>query len=188
MTVKKTGKHTYLSQVIELVKNAQESRSKNQNLANRAAFVLTVVALAVGSLTFAAWLIYGREFAFAIERTVTVMVTACPHALGLAIPLVVAVSTSLAAKSGLLVRDRQAFESAKDIKAVVSDKTGTLTEGRFGVTDILPLEEKDTDRILALASSLEGRAEHPTASPQSSAPRPGPPPSSRWGPSSSALQ
>ena len=163
VAVKKTGKDTYLSQVIELVKQAQESRSRTQNLANRAAFVLTVVALAVGSLTFAAWLIYGKEFAFAIERAVTVMVTACPHALGLAIPLVVAVSTSLAAKSGLLVRDRQAFEIARDIKAVVFDKTGTLTEGRFGVTDILPLEEKDRDRILELASSLEGRAEHPIA-------------------------
>ena len=163
VAVKKTGKDTYLSQVIELVKRAQESRSRTQNLANRAAFVLTVVALAVGSLTFAAWLIYGKEFAFAIERAVTVMVTACPHALGLAIPLVVAVSTSLAAKSGLLVRDRQAFESARDIKAVVFDKTGTLTEGRFGLTDILPLEEKDRDRILAQASSLEGRAEHPIA-------------------------
>ena len=161
--VKKTGRDTYLSQVIELVKHAQESRSRTQNLANRAAFVLTVVALAVGSITFAGWLIYGKEFAFAIERAVTVMVTACPHALGLAIPLVVAVSTSLAAKSGLLVRDRQAFESARDIKAVVFDKTGTLTEGRFGLTDILPLEEKDRDRILALASSLEGRAEHPIA-------------------------
>ena len=163
VAVKKTGKDTYLSQVIELVKQAQESRSRTQNLANRAAFVLTVVALAVGSLTLAAWLIYGKEFAFAIERAVTVMVTACPHALGLAIPLVVAVSTSLAAKSGLLVRDRQAFESARDIKAVVFDKTGTLTEGRFGLTDILPLEEKDRDRILAQASSLEGRAEHPIA-------------------------
>jgi Cu2+-exporting ATPase len=163
VAVKKTGKDTYLSQVIELVKHAQESRSRTQNLANRAAFVLTVVALAVGSITFAGWLFYGKEFAFAIERAVTVMVTACPHALGLAIPLVVAVSTSLAAKSGLLVRDRQAFESARDIKAVVFDKTGTLTEGRFAVTDILPLEEKEMDRILAQASSLEGRAEHPIA-------------------------
>lgn len=163
VVVKKTGKDTYLSQVIELVRHAQKSRSRTQDLANRAAFVLTVVALSVGSLTLAAWLILGKEFAFAVERAVTVMVTACPHALGLAIPLVVAVSTSLAAKSGLLVRDRQAFENAKDIKAVVFDKTGTLTEGRFGVTDILPLEEKDADRILALASSLEGRAEHPIA-------------------------
>jgi len=125
--VKKTGKDSYLNQVIELVKHAQESRSRTQNLANRAAFVLTVVALVAGSLTVAAWLILGMEFAFAVERAVTVMVTACPHALGLAIPLVVAISTSLAAKSGLLVRDRQAFEGARDIRAVVFDKTGTLT-------------------------------------------------------------
>lgn len=163
VVVMKTGKDTYLNQVIELVKHAQESRSRTQNLANRAAFLLTIVALAAGSITFAAWLFYEKEFAFATERAVTVMVTACPHALGLAIPLVVAVSTSLAAKSGLLIRERQAFENAKDIKAVVFDKTGTLTEGRFGVTDILSLEERDSDRILALASSLEARAEHPIA-------------------------
>ena len=163
VAVKKTGKDTYLSQVIELVKHAQESRSKTQNLADRAAFALTVVALAAGSLTLAAWLILGEGFAFSVERAVTVMVTACPHALGLAIPLVVAVSTSLAAKSGLLVRDRQAFETSKDISAVVFDKTGTLTEGRFGVTDILPLANVSEDRIIELASSLESRAEHPIA-------------------------
>jgi Cu2+-exporting ATPase len=163
VTVTKTGKDSYLSQVIELVRRAQVSRSKTQNLADKAAFALTVVALAAGSLTLAAWLILGEGFAFAVERAVTVMVTACPHALGLAIPLVVAVSTSLAAKSGLLVRERQAFETAKDISAVVFDKTGTLTEGRFGVTEILPLAEADENRILELAASLEGRAEHPIA-------------------------
>ena len=118
-------------QVIVLVKQAQYRRSRTQYLAIRAAFVLTVVSLAVRSLSLSPWLIYVNEFAFAIERAVTVMVTACPHALGLAIPLVVAVSTSLAAKSGLLVRDRQAFESARDIKAVVFDKTGTLTENEM---------------------------------------------------------
>jgi Cu2+-exporting ATPase len=154
VAVTKTGKDSYLSQVIELVRRAQESRSKTQNLADKAAFALTVVALTAGSLTLAAWLILGEGFAFAVERAVTVMVTACPHALGLAIPLVVAVSTSLAAKSGLLVRERQAFETAKDISAVVFDKTGTLTEGRFGVTDILPLAEADENRILELAASL----------------------------------
>lgn len=163
VVVKKTGQDTYLSQVIELVRHAQESRSRTQNLADRAAFVLTVVALAAGSLTLAAWLILGEGIAFAVERSVTVMVSACPHALGLAIPLVVAVSTSLAAKSGLLVRERQAFENAKDIQAVVFDKTGTLTEGRFGVTDVLPLSEVSEERILELASSLEARAEHPIA-------------------------
>ena len=161
VVVKKTGRDTYLNQVIELVRHAQESRSRTQNLADRAAFVLTVVALAAGSLTLVVWLMLGGGIAFAVERSVTVMVSACPHALGLAIPLVVAVSTSLAAKSGLLIRERQAFENAKDIRAVVFDKTGTLTEGRFGVTDILPLEEASIERILELASSLEARAEHP---------------------------
>jgi ATPase, P-type (transporting), HAD superfamily, subfamily IC/ATPase, P-type (transporting), HAD superfamily, subfamily IC/heavy metal translocating P-type ATPase len=161
VVVKKTGQDTYLSQVIELVRHAQESRSRTQNLADRAAFVLTVVALAAGSLTLVVWLMLGEGIAFAVERSVTVMVSACPHALGLAIPLVVAVSASLAAKSGLLIRERQAFENAKDIRAVVFDKTGTLTEGRFGVTDVLPLEEASLERILELASSLEARAEHP---------------------------
>jgi len=161
VVVKKTGQDTYLSQVIELVRHAQESRSRTQNLADRAAFVLTVVALAAGSLTLVVWLMLGGGIAFAVERSVTVMVSACPHALGLAIPLVVAVSASLAAKSGLLIRERQAFENAKDIQAVVFDKTGTLTEGRFGVTDVLPLEEASLERILELASSLEARAEHP---------------------------
>jgi Cu2+-exporting ATPase len=161
VVVKKTGQDTYLNQVIELVRHAQESRSRTQNLADRAAFVLTVVALAAGSLTLVVWLILGGGIAFAVERSVTVMVSACPHALGLAIPLVVAVSTSLAAKSGLLIRERQAFENAKDIQAVVFDKTGTLTEGHFGVTDVLPLEEESLERILELASSLEARAEHP---------------------------
>ena len=163
VAVTKMGKDSYLSQVIELVSRAQESRSKTQNLADKAAFALTVVALTAGSLTLAAWLIVGEGFAFAVERAVTVMVTACPHALGLAIPLVVAVSTSLAAKSGLLVRERQAFETARGISAVVFDKTGTLTQGRFGVTDILPLAELDENKILELAASLEGRAEHPIA-------------------------
>jgi Cu2+-exporting ATPase len=163
LSVTKTGKDSYLSQVIQLVRAAQESRSKTQNLADKAAFALTVIAIAAGSITLAAWSAYGMGFAFAIERAVTVMVTACPHALGLAIPLVVAVSTSLAAKSGLLVRERQAFETAKDISAVVFDKTGTLTEGRFGVTDILPLADENANRILQLAASLEIRAEHPIA-------------------------
>lgn len=130
--VSKTGKDTYLSQVIDLVSQAQESKSRTQDLANRAAFFLTVIALSVGAITFAAWLHYGRDFAFAIERAVTVMVITCPHALGLAIPLVVAVSTSLAANSGLLIRDRQSFERARNIEAVVFDKTGTLTKGEIG--------------------------------------------------------
>jgi Cu2+-exporting ATPase len=163
LEVKKTGSDTYLAQVIDLVKKAQESRSRTQDLANRAARYLTIIALSVGAITLAAWLFVGESSAFAVERAVTVMVITCPHALGLAVPLVVAVSTSLAAASGLLIRDRQAFERAKDIQAVVFDKTGTLTKGRFGVTDVLALREADEDEILRLASSLEARAEHPIA-------------------------
>jgi len=161
--VKKTGKDTYLNQVIELVRTAQESKSKTQDLANRAALVLTIVAISVGTITLGVWLYVGQEFVFAIERAVTVMVIACPHALGLAIPLVVAVSTSLGAKSGLLIRDRQAFERARNIEAIVFDKTGTLTEGKFGVTDIIPLIKLEENEILAQAASLEINSEHPIA-------------------------
>ncbi|UGV42013.1 copper-translocating P-type ATPase [Methanococcoides orientis] len=161
--VKKTGKDTYLNQVIELVRTAQESKSKTQDLANKAALVLTIIAISVGTLTLVAWLSFGQEFVFALERAVTVMVIACPHALGLAIPLVVAVSTSLAAGSGLLIRERQAFERARNLQAIVFDKTGTLTEGKFGVTDIVPLADTDKDEILRLSASLESDSEHPIA-------------------------
>ena len=105
----------------------------------------------------------GQEPGFAIERAATVMVIACPHALGLAVPLVVAVSTALAARSGLLIRERQAFERAKDIQAIVFDKTGTLTEGRFGVTDILPLGHLSETEVVQMAASLETNSEHPIA-------------------------
>lgn len=161
--VEKTGSETYLSQIISLVRHAQESKSKTQDLADRAARMLTILSLSIGALTLVAWLFAGRDSAFAVERAVTVMVISCPHALGLAVPLVVAVSTSLAAKSGLLIRDRQAFEKAKDLQAVVFDKTGTLTEGRFGVTDIVPLAEFGEADVLGLTASLEASSEHPIA-------------------------
>ncbi|MDY9926619.1 heavy metal translocating P-type ATPase [Methanosarcina sp.] len=169
--VKKTGKDTYLNQVVELVRTAQESKSKTQDLANRAALYLTIIALTVGTLTFVFWTLFGQALVFALERAVTVMVITCPHALGLAIPLVVAVSTSMAAKSGLLIRDRQAFEKARSLEAVIFDKTGTLTEGRFGVTDVVSLggeggetnDKIDDKRILSLAVSLEASSEHPIA-------------------------
>jgi Cu2+-exporting ATPase len=161
--VRKTGSETYLSQVIELVRKAQESKSKTQDLADRAARFLTIIALGAAAITFIAWLFYSQNSAFAVQRAVTVMVISCPHALGLAIPLVVSVSTSLAAKSGLLIRDRQAFERAKDLQAVVFDKTGTLTEGRFGVTDVLALGEINEIMVLTLAASLEANSEHPIA-------------------------
>jgi len=163
MEVQKTGNETYLAQVIEMVRQAQESKSRTQDLANRAALWLTVVALSAGSITLITWLTLGKDFAFSLERTVTVMVIACPHALGLAVPLVVAVSTALAARNGLLIRDRSAFERARRLDAIVFDKTGTLTEGRFGVTDIVPLGNRSKDELLALAAALESQSEHPIA-------------------------
>lgn len=161
--VEKTGSDTYLAQVIEMVRKAQESRSRTQDLANRAALWLTMIALSVGTLTLVVWLSLGYEFAFSLERTVTVMVITCPHALGLAVPLVVAVSTALSAKNGLLIRDRSAFERARNLQAVVFDKTGTLTEGRFGVSEIIALGDKDETEVLSLAAAIESHSEHPIA-------------------------
>ena len=161
--VRKTGKDTYLSQVIDLVKKAQETRSRTQDLANRAAFWLTLIAIGAGGVTLVTWLMLGKDFAFALERTVTVMVITCPHALGLAVPLVVAVSTALSARNGLLIRDRSAFERARELQAVIFDKTGTLTEGRFGVTDRVTLGDLDDRTLLQIAASLERSSEHPIA-------------------------
>jgi Cu2+-exporting ATPase len=160
-----TGKDSFLSQVIDLVKQAQESKSRTQDLANTAAMWLTIVALGAGVLTFVIWQVFtGEDFAFVIERTVTVMVIACPHALGLAVPLVVAVSTALAAKHGLLIRSRTAFETARKLRAIIFDKTGTLTEGRFGVTDTLLLAEDITEEALrSYAASVDAHSEHPIA-------------------------
>jgi Cu2+-exporting ATPase len=161
--VTKTGKDTYLNQVIELVRKAQESKSRAQDLANRAAFYLTMIALLVGTMTFLVWYLVGQTLDFAVERAATVMVITCPHALGLAVPLVIAVSTALAANSGLLIRQRQAFEQSRDLQAVVFDKTGTLTLGIFGVTDILSFGSMEEDEILRVAGSLEENSEHPIA-------------------------
>jgi len=163
--VKSTGKDSFLSQVIDLVKQAQESKSKTQKFADTAAMWLTIVALSCGAVTFLIWLVLmSKEFAFAIERAVTVMVITCPHALGLAVPLVVAVSTALAAKNGLLIRNRVSFESARKLQAVIFDKTGTLTEGRFGVSDTLVLSEDiDEETLRKYAASVDANSEHPIA-------------------------
>ncbi len=161
--IQKTGDDTYLSQVVDMVKKAQESKSKAQNTADRAAFWLTIIALTAGGITLGAWLLAGREFVFSLERMVTVMVITCPHALGLAVPLVVAVSTAMAAKKGLLIRDRTAFEKAKNLDVVVFDKTGTLTRGQFGVSDILNFGSLSEEEILTLAAGLESRSEHAIA-------------------------
>ncbi|MFP4516011.1 MAG: copper-translocating P-type ATPase [Desulfovibrionales bacterium] len=163
--VRKTGDESFLSQVINLVEEAQKSKSRSQSLANTAAKWLTFVALGAGAVTMAAWLILSeREFVFAMERTVTVMVITCPHALGLAVPLVVAVSTNLAANKGFLIRKRTPFEQARNLEAIVFDKTGTLTRGEFGVTDVLVFDDSSSEgEILALAASVESHSEHPIA-------------------------
>jgi len=162
--VKKTGNESFLSQVISMVKTAQESKSKTQNLANKAALWLTIIALASGIITMIVWLIIGKDFNFALTRAVTVMVITCPHALGLAIPLVVAVSTALSAKKGLLIKNRNGFERARNIQAVVFDKTGTLTKGEFGVTDVLTFDhELGKDELIKYAASIEVNSEHPIA-------------------------
>jgi Cu2+-exporting ATPase len=163
--VARTGEESYLAQVIALVKQAQESKSRSQDLANRAAGWLTYVALGAGAVTLVAWIVIPETtFAFALERAITVMVISCPHALGLAVPLVVAVSTSLSAGRGLLIRDRAAFERARGIDAIVFDKTGTLTEGRFGVTDVIAVAEGvNEDEMLELAAAVEIHSEHPIA-------------------------
>jgi Cu2+-exporting ATPase len=163
--VKKTGADSYLSQVIALVKAAQESKSRTQTLADRAAQILTLLAIGGGAVTLFAWVLLTKEgLGFGLERMVTVMVIACPHALGVAIPLVVSVSTALSARNGLLIRDRTAFESARNIQAMLFDKTGTLTEGRFGVTDIIPLQPGMTsEEVLTYAAAVEAFSEHPIA-------------------------
>jgi len=163
--VKSTGKDSFLSQVIDLVKQAQESKSKTQNLADTAAMWLTLIALVSGALTLVIWMVFmNSELAFAIERAVTVMVITCPHALGLAVPLVVAVSTALAAGNGLLIRNRASFEGARKLQAIIFDKTGTLTEGRFGVTDTLALsQDMDEETLRKYAASVDANSEHPIA-------------------------
>lgn len=163
--VKKTGKDSFLSQVIELVKQAQESKSKTQDIANRAALWLTFIALGGGAITLLIWLgLTNQGFPFALERTVTVMVITCPHALGLAVPLVVAVSTAIAAENGLLIRNRAAFESARNINAIIFDKTGTLTEGKFGITDVVLFDNSiSKDDLVDYAAAVESHSEHPIA-------------------------
>ncbi|MFW6115131.1 MAG: copper-translocating P-type ATPase [Thermodesulfobacteriota bacterium] len=163
--VQKTGEDSFLSQMISLVEEAQQSKSKSQDLANRAALWLTIIALSCGAVTLIVWLgIVDRDFAFSLERMVTVMVITCPHALGLAVPLVVAVSTALSAKNGLLIRDRASFERGRNIQAIIFDKTGTLTKGEFGVTDTVSFSEgMDEKKLLRYAASVESNSEHPIA-------------------------
>jgi Cu2+-exporting ATPase len=164
VSVSHGAKDSYLSQVVKLVQDAQRSQSKTQLLVDRAAKWLTIIAIVAGIATFLAWYISGSSMAFAIERMVTVIVICCPHALGLAVPLVVAKSTALSAKNGLLIKNRTAFENARKITTLVFDKTGTLTVGKFEVSKISaigPLTEND---LLKYAAALEQNSEHPIAS------------------------
>ncbi len=159
------SKDSYLAQVIKLVQEAQQSQSKTQLLADKAAGWLTIIALVSGALTFVVWLSVGKDLAFAMERMVTVIVICCPHALGLAVPLVVAKSTAISAKSGLLIKNRTAFENSRKITALVFDKTGTLTLGKFSVVRYDSLNDNYTpDQLLSMASALEQNSEHPIAS------------------------
>ena len=164
VTVTHAAKDSYLSQVVKLVNDAQKSKSKTQLLANTAARWLTIIALISGIVTFLYWYLTGQTLAFAMERMVTVIVICCPHALGLAVPLVIAKSTALSAKSGLLIKNRTAFENSRKITTIVFDKTGTLTVGEFQVSKIVSLQkELNEDEIIRLASALEQQSEHPIA-------------------------
>jgi P-type Cu2+ transporter len=156
-----TGERTMLAGIMRLVEQAQTSRSRAQALADRAAFWLTLVALAAGIVTLVAWLAVGAEPAYAVERLVTVLVIACPHALGLAVPLVIAISTTLGARSGLLVRDRRGLEEARLLDVVVFDKTGTLTLGSHRVVGIRTADDVSEAEALRFAAAVERDAEHP---------------------------
>jgi P-type Cu2+ transporter len=164
VTVSHRAKDSYLAQVIKLVENAQKSKSKTQLLADKAARWLTIIALLAGMATFLYWYLIGQSLAFAMERMVTVIVICCPHALGLAVPLVVAKSTALSAKNGLLIKNRTTFENARKITSIVFDKTGTLTVGKFEVSNIVSLLIGLTENeLLQFAAALEQSSEHPIA-------------------------
>lgn len=156
-----TGKDSYLNKVVKLVEDAQKIKSKTQNFADRAAKILTFVALGGGLITLVVWLLLGHPFVFALERMVTVMVISCPHALGLAVPLVVAISTSISAQKGLLIRNRTAFENARLITTIIFDKTGTLTKGSHELQEVKSLNQNFDDKeLLRLASGIEQHSEH----------------------------
>jgi Cu2+-exporting ATPase len=164
VSVSHSSKDSYLSQVVKLVNDAQKAKSKTQLLADKAAQWLTIIAITAGIVTFGVWLAFGKDLAFCIERMVTVIVICCPHALGLAVPLVVAKSTALSAKNGLLIKNRTAFENSRKITTLVFDKTGTLTVGKFEVSKIVSLKEGFTENdLVRFAAALEQNSEHPIA-------------------------
>jgi P-type Cu2+ transporter len=162
--VKRTGEDAYLSKLVKMVEEAQSTKSKTQNLANKAAAWLFYIALGSGIATLSVWLSLGKDFEYALERMVTVMIISCPHALGLAVPLVVAISTSVSAGKGLLIRNRTAFENARKLTVILFDKTGTLTKGEFGLTRYKStMDGLSDDELLQMAASVENSSEHPIA-------------------------
>ena len=160
--VTRTGDETFLSQVIKLVRDAQASKSNTERLADLAARWLFFIAVIAGTITFIVWMLVSKDLSLAVEHAVTVIIISCPHALGLAIPLVTAVSTNIGARKGLLIRNRTAFEEARKVNAIVFDKTGTLTEGAFGITDVRPVTVSE-EELLTIAYSVELNSEHPIA-------------------------
>jgi len=155
------GENSYLTRVINMVKSAQGTKSRTQNLANKVAMWLTIVSLSVGIITLVIWIAAGQQLSFALERMVTVMVTSCPHALGVAIPLVVAISTSVSATQGLLIRNRTAFENARKITTIIFDKTGTLTKGSHELQQIISLHrDYSSHHILQYAAAVQQHSEH----------------------------
>ncbi|MDI6799377.1 MAG: copper-translocating P-type ATPase [Actinomycetota bacterium] len=164
VNLEKSGEGTYLNKVMELVREAQASKSRTRRLADRAARLLTFIAIISGSSTFIFWYLNGRSLSFAVERMAAVMVIACPHALGLAIPLVSSISGGLLAKKGLIIKDKAAFEEARGVTAVLFDKTGTLTEGTFEVISVNIIDDSfDETALIGLAAALEEKSEHPIA-------------------------
>lgn len=162
--VERTGEDAYLSKLVKMVEEAQSTKSKTQNLANKAAAWLFYIALGSGIATLSVWLSLGKDFEYALERMVTVMIISCPHALGLAVPLVVAISTSVSAGKGLLIRNRTAFENARKLTVILFDKTGTLTKGEFGLTRYKStMDGLSDDELLQMAASVENSSEHPIA-------------------------
>ncbi|MEK7149242.1 MAG: heavy metal translocating P-type ATPase, partial [Patescibacteria group bacterium] len=161
--IEKIGEHTFLAGVMRLVADAEASKSRLQMISDQAAFYLTIIAIVTGTMTFGIWLFVGAGIVTATERLVAVLVIACPHALGLAVPLVASISTTMAAQSGLLVKERRALEAARNIDIVLFDKTGTLTKGEFGIDAIIANDGVREDAILKIAASINNNSEHPLA-------------------------
>jgi P-type Cu2+ transporter len=161
--ITKTGEETFLAGVMKMVEEAQASKSRLQILSDKAALLLTIIAVVAGSITLIAWLVVGQDVAFAVARLVAVLVIACPHALGLAVPLVASISTNMAAANGFIIKQRLALEAARSVEVVLFDKTGTLTKGEFGVSKVLPSSEIKEEEVLKIAASVNSHSEHPIA-------------------------